>query len=206
MSRNISQIPSTLSPHPHPLLPTMLMQLQTTGIHYFKNNMVTLEIPIPLPLPTLGTDVDPRLRACQLSKAKQILINFAHLSKKEKMCNTSLTTLLDNTNKSLKEAIPSTTAMVVNAAKLVHGGLLFKLNSHNAIDQLNQDGIKEAFLAGLGPSVYMWPRQYNAVMYFITFNIDTPDSLREVKNVNRLMAHSITSTRWIKSPNHHSQN
>ena len=125
--------------------------------------------------------MDPGLRARQLSKAKQILIDFAHIPEKEKMRNTSLTTLLDDANKSLKEAIPSTTAMVVNAAKLTHGGLLLELNSHNAINQLNQDGIKEAFLVGLGPLAYMRPRQYNAIVYFIplTIDIDTPDGLRD---------------------------
>ena len=151
-------------------------------------------------------DIDPKLKARQLSKARQILVEFADLQEKEKMRSTSLTALIESANKSLKEAIPSTASTIVNAAKLAHGGLLLEFNSHDVISQLDQEGIKEVFLAGLSPSAHIRPRQYNVVVYFIplTFNAGDPDDMREIEHLNGLTAHSITATRWIKPPNRRS--
>jgi hypothetical protein len=122
------------------------------------------------------------------------------------MRSTSLTALIESANKSLKEAIPSTAATIVNAAKLAHGGLLLEFNSHDVISQLDREGIKEVFLAGLSPSAHIRPRQYNVVVYFIplTFNAGDPDDMREIEHLNGLTAHSITATRWIKPPNRRS--
>ena len=156
--------------------------------------------------PSDNRDVDPKLRARQLSKARQILVEFADPQEKEEMRNTSLTALMEGANKFLKDAIYSTAATIVNAAKLTHGGLLLEFNSHDVINQLDQEGIKDAFLAGLGPSAHIRPRQYNVVVYFIplTFNAGDPDDMREIENLNGLTAHSITATRWIKPPNRRS--
>ena len=152
-------------------------------------------------------DVDPRRRAREASKAKQILIDFARPQEREKMRSTSLTALIEDANKALAVAFPDSSASSVNAQKLAYGGLLLELNTLDAIGLLKDQLAKATFLGKLGESATIRPRQYNLVVYFIplSFNAGDPEGMREVELGNGLEPNSITATRWIKPLNRRSQ-
>ena len=162
-------------------------------------------------LPTAGgfaisRDLDPKRRARELSKAKQILIDFTESREREKMRSSSLTSLIDDANAALTDAFPDSTASFVNAQKLAHGGLLLELGSLESVGLFDQPQAKNAFLGKLGTSATIRPRQYNVIVYFIplTFNAGDPAGMREVEAFNGLPPNSIVSTRWIKPANRRS--
>ena len=157
-------------------------------------------------LPLDDRDIDPKHKARQLSKARQLLLDFVDPREREQLRSTSLTTLTENANKALKDAVPETTATVINAVKLAHGGLLLEFNSQAAVGQLDHAQARDVFLKGLGTSAYVRPRRYNVVVYFVplTFDTDDPEGLREIESANGLPNLSIASMRWIKPPDRRS--
>ena len=152
-------------------------------------------------------DADPRRRAREASKARQILIDFAEPQEREKMRGTSLTTLIEDANKALADAFPDSSAAFVNAQKLVYGGLLLELNSLDAVGLLEDQLAEATFLGKLGEFATIRARQYNVVVYFVplSFNAGDPEDMREVELANGLEPNSITATRWIKPLNRRSQ-
>ena len=166
----------------------------------------------PTPLCSNGNNptthnVDPRWRAREASKAKQILVDFTEPQECEKMRSTSLTTLTEDANKALADAFPGSSASFVNAQKLAHRGLLLELNSLDAIGLLEDQLARATFLGKLGESAMIQPRQYNVVVYFVplSFKAGDPEGMREVELANGLKPNSIMATRWIKPPNRRSQ-
>jgi hypothetical protein len=157
-------------------------------------------------LANVSRDLDPRYRARQLSKARQVLVDFTGPADKEKMRNTSLTSLLEEANKTLKDVAPESEGEIAHAIKLTHGGLLLEFSSQETLALLERDETKVAFLRGLGTSAFIRPRQYNVVVYYVplTFKAGDPDGMREVENASGLSVGSIISTRWIKPPNRRS--
>ena len=145
-------------------------------------------------------DGDPRQRAREASKAKQILIDFAKPQECDKMRGTSLTTLIEDANKALADAFPDSSAAFVNTQKLVYGGLLLELNSLDAVGLLEDQQAKATFLGKMGESATIRPRQYNVVVYFVPLSSKAgiPEDMREVELANGLEPNSITATRWIR--------
>ena len=162
----------------------------------------------PFPPHSLGYnlaahDLDPRQKAREASRAKQILVDFTELQDREKMRKTSLTTLIEDANLALTHAFPDSSASFVHAQKLAHGGLLLELNSLDATGLFGDRAAKEAFLKGLGGSATIRPRHYNVVVYFVplSFKAGDPDDMREIEAANALEPNSIVATRWIKPVN-----
>jgi hypothetical protein len=145
-------------------------------------------------------DPDPRRKAWEATKAKQVLVDFTELQEREKMRGTNLTTLIEDANRALADAFPDSSANFVNAQKLAHGGLLLELNSLEAVGLFLNQTAKASFLRKLGESATIRPRQYNVVVYFVplSFNAGDPAGMREIEASNGLSANSITATRWIK--------
>jgi hypothetical protein len=106
-------------------------------------------------------DADPKRRARDLSKAKQILIDFTELREREKMRSTSLTALVEGANEALSAAFPDSTANFINAQKLAHGGLLLEFSSIEAVALLSNQQACDTFLAKLGASATIRARQFN---------------------------------------------
>ena len=157
--------------------------------------------PYPPP-PSDDRAIDPKHQARQLSKARQLLLDFVDPQERELLRGTSLTTLVEVANKALKDAIPETVLSVVNAVKLAHGGLLLEFNSQAAVEQLDHAHARDIFLKGLGTSAYVRPRRYNVIVYYVplTFDTDDPEGMREIESTNSLPDQSIASMRWIKPP------
>ena len=95
-------------------------------------------------------DADPRRRAREASKVKQILIDFAEPQEREKMRGTSLTTLIENANKALADAFPDSSASFISAQKLAYGGLLLELNSLDAVGLFGNQVAKATILGKIG--------------------------------------------------------
>ncbi|KAG1873168.1 hypothetical protein F4604DRAFT_1513985, partial [Suillus subluteus] len=86
-----------------------------------------------------------------------------------------------------------------------NGGTILEMMTAEAVAHLKKANIKENFIKTLDPKAIFKDRGYPVVIQFVplTFDSDSEDQVRDLERENDWEQGTITSTRWIKPPNKH---
>lgn len=146
--------------------------------------------------------IDPRLRAREGVRQRQILVDLDDVTSKLRSC--SLAALVDAANKAIGALEGSMEGQkIVAATRLMNGGILLEANSAGAAVWLRETERRNRFVAALDPSARIRSRLYPTIAQFvpISFDPDNLSELQEIEDNNGMERGSIGAARWIKPVN-----
>lgn len=159
--------------------------------------------PNPTQIPfAKATAIDPRLRAREGIRQRQILIDLGDGDTSElKVC--SMVKLVESANSAIKRLDEATTHRVVGASRLQNGGILLEADSADAAAWIRDPGRTGAFVAALDPGAKMRSRLFPTIAQFvpISFGPENQSEIEEVEDNNKMARGSIGVARWIKPVN-----
>jgi hypothetical protein len=145
--------------------------------------------------------LNPKLRAREGIKSRQILIDIEDSADTATLKNETTGALKEKVNKAIKECGGDLLDHKIKAiTRLKNGGILMELDSEEAAEWIQSDKIRETFQSHLHKSTSIKPRLYHAIVQFVplTLRPENPTDLRKIEESNDLEAGTITKARWIK--------
>lgn len=152
---------------------------------------------------TQVTTIDPRMRAREGIRQRQILIDLASDGDTSELKACAITILVEAANKALKTLDADTVHKVAGASRLRNGGILLEMGSAAAAVWLKEAGRTENFVAALEPGARLRTRLYSTVAQFVpvSFGPENEAELREIEETNSMKPGAIGTARWIKPIN-----
>lgn len=154
------------------------------------------------------TTIDPRLRAREGIRLRQILIDLDSTSGASILRACSNVSLIEAANKAIGTLDGGALHKVVGASRLKNGGILLETDSTETAVWLRDLSRREIFVMALDPGATFKSRLYPTIAQFvpITFMPDNQSELHEIEDNNAMARGSIAVARWIKPPNRRQAN
>lgn len=152
---------------------------------------------------TRTSAIDPRLRAREGIRQRQILVDLDASDSSPGLKSCSNVALVDAANKAINSLDSDTEHKVVGATRLPKGGILLETNSNDAAVWLRDLDRKDAFVTALDPGAKIRTRLYSTIAQFVpvSFGPENDSEILEVEENNGMKRGDIGSMRWIKPAN-----
>jgi hypothetical protein len=155
---------------------------------------------IPRHGPPAVSGLNPRQKATQAIKDRQILIDFDSNDTILRLKMVSDTFLVEKANFALKDLIGTETCKFVSATCIRNRGILLEMNDPKDITWLLGPNVKDPFLKAFEPMAIIKPLCFSTFLQFvpITFMPDKEADLGEIEETNNMVLGSRTHTKWVK--------
>lgn len=149
---------------------------------------------------TQTSTIDPRLRAREGIRQRQILIDLITDGGPSELKECAITTLVEAANKALRTLDEDTVHKVAGASRLRNGGILLEMGSTEAALWLKEAGRTNKFVAALEPGAKLKARLYPTIAQFVpvSFGPENESEIHEIEDNNGMTRGDIGGARWIK--------
>lgn len=155
---------------------------------------------------TATTNIDPRTRAREAIRLRQILLNVDKTKANDLIRGGSTTSIVGRANDTLKTLDNDSDKHSIRAAKrLENGGLLLEANCEEAARWIIKNA--EEFTECFGAGTTLMKRTYTMIARFVTvdFNPTSVGAHMELATANNFDPTDIASMKWIKPEEKRSQ-
>lgn len=153
----------------------------------------------PVPF-TKSTDIDPRTRAREAIRRRQVMVNITAERAEETIKTKAIAAIVGKANEAMKKIDKETNHLVRSARKLDNGGILLEASTEEAAGWITQNA--EAFAKEFDEGASIKRRTYTIIARFVLMNFD-PTSFAEhieLMETNNIPLEAIADMSWIKNP------
>ncbi|KAF5372347.1 hypothetical protein D9615_009260 [Tricholomella constricta] len=153
---------------------------------------------------TSNGNIDPRTRAREAIRMRQVLVDVDEANDKADLKSASVSQLVDKANTAIKTVDPKTKFEVCAVKRLNNGGILFEANNDAAARWINKNA--EAFANALSQGAILQRRTFNMIARFVSVDFDPTSGIQlfALQEKNNIPQDSIATIKWIKLIEHRS--
>ncbi|KAF5386185.1 hypothetical protein D9615_002532 [Tricholomella constricta] len=151
----------------------------------------------PVPF-TMNGSIDPRLRAREAIKLRQLLVDVDFDADNANFKDCSIAELVNKANTAIAMVDITSKHSICAARRLVNGGILLEANTEAAAKWINDNA--SDFSNGLSTGAMLQRRMFNMIARFVSVEFDPllADHRDSVLEMNRIPLGAIASMKWIK--------
>ncbi|KAF5381378.1 hypothetical protein D9615_008296 [Tricholomella constricta] len=163
----------------------------------YRDALTSKTNPGPVPF-TLNGNIDPRLRAREAIKMRQLLVDVDFYADNANLKDCSVAELVNKANAAIAMVDITSKHSICAARRLVNGGILLEANTEAAAKWINDNA--SDFSNGLSTGAMLQRRMYNMIARFVSVEFDPSlaDHRDSVHENNRIPLGAIASMKWIK--------